>query len=79
MERTKRRMLAEADNALDSLNGAAHIFGGSLCTGQKVEDVEAWPARIAAVTREAVDAAARHTFRPERSVVGRLLPMEDPT
>ncbi len=76
VDRTKRRMLAEAVYALDSLNGAAHIFGGSLCTGQKVEDVEAWPARVAAVTKEAVDAAARYALRPERSVLGRLLPAE---
>ena len=38
--------------------------------------MEAWPARVAAVTKEAVDAAARYALRPERSVLGRLLPAE---
>lgn len=72
--RVKRRMLAETIYALDSLNGAAHIFGGALCTGLTVADVEAWPSRIAAITKEQVDAAARHVLRPEVSVIGKLLP-----
>jgi zinc protease len=72
--RVKRRMLAETIYALDSLNGAAHVFGAALTAGLTVADVEAWPARIAAVTREQVDAAARHVLRPERSVLGRLAP-----
>jgi zinc protease len=75
--RVKRRMLAETIYALDSLNGAAHVFGAALCAGLAVADVEAWPARVAAVTREQVDAAARHVLRPERSVVGRLEPLAE--
>ena len=74
VDRTKRRMLAEAVYALDTLSGAAHIFGNALCTGLTVAEVESWPARVAAVTKDAVDAAARFALRPERSVVARLLP-----
>ena len=74
--RVKRRMLAETIYALDSLNSAAYIFGSALCTGQTVADVEAWPSRVAAVTKEQVDAAARATLRPETSVIGKLLPAE---
>ena len=76
VERVQRRMLAETIYALDSLNSAAHIFGSALCTGQTVADVEAWPSRVAAVTKEQVDAAARATLRPETSVIGKLLPAE---
>jgi zinc protease len=39
-----------------------------------VEDVEAWPERIGAVTAAEVNAAAAHVFRPEYSVTGRLVP-----
>lgn len=74
VDRTRRKMLAEAVYALDSLAGAAHIFGGSLCSGLTIADVEGWPASIAGVTKAAVDAAAREVFRPERSVVAKLLP-----
>ena len=41
-----------------------------------VEDVEAWPERLAAVTPAAVLEAARLVLRAERSVTGELLPTE---
>ncbi|MCB1883179.1 MAG: insulinase family protein [Geminicoccaceae bacterium] len=72
--RVKKRMLAEAVYARDSLSGAARIFGVALTTGQTVADVEAWPDRIAAVTPDEVMAAARLVLDPDRSVTGRLLP-----
>ncbi len=72
--RVKKRMLAEATYARDSLSGVARIFGVALTTGQTVEDVEAWPERIAAVTVEDVRIAAREVLKPEHSVRGRLLP-----
>lgn len=74
--RVKKRMLAEATYARDSLAGVARIFGVALTTGQTVEDVETWPDRIAAVTREQVEAAARAVLVREHSVRGRLLPAE---
>ncbi len=49
-------------------------FGVALATGGTVEDVEAWPERIGAVTAEQVNAAAEYVLRPERSVTGRLIP-----
>jgi zinc protease len=75
--RTKRRMIAEAIYARDSLSGAARTFGIALTTGSTVEDVEAWPSRIEAVTSEAVDAAARLVFDRRRAVTGVLLPATD--
>jgi zinc protease len=76
--RVKRRMVAEAVYARDSLSGAARIIGAAVTTGRRVEDVERWPERIAAVTIEQVDAAARAVLRPEQSVTGRLLPSDRP-
>ena len=43
---------------------------------RRCPDVEAWPARIAAVTLEQVHAAAQFVFRPEQSVTAQLLPAE---
>ena len=54
-------------------------FGIALATGRTVDDVEAWPARIAAVDAEEVNAAAAHVLRSERSVTGRLSPAGDAT
>jgi zinc protease len=71
-------MLAEATYARDSLGGAARTFGSALTAGLSVEDIESWPARIAAVTPEQVHAAARHVLRRERSVTGLLLPAPAP-
>lgn len=57
--RSKQRMLADAVYARDTYSSAAHIIGEALATGQTLADVEAWPARIAAVSRDDVAAAAR--------------------
>ena len=73
LARTKRRMLADAIYARDSLSGAAHVLGAALTAGQTVVDVEAWPARIDAVTVDQVAAAAALVLDRRRSVTGRLL------
>ena len=77
LARVKKRMLAEAVYARDSLSGAARVFGMALTTGQSVEDIEAWPERISAVTVEQVNTAAREVLDTARSVTGRLLPDAD--
>ncbi|MGI9498968.1 MAG: M16 family metallopeptidase, partial [Geminicoccaceae bacterium] len=72
--RATKRLVAEAIYARDSMSGAVRSFGIALTTGRTVEDVEAWPERIAAVTAEDVAAAAAAVLAPERSVTGQLLP-----
>jgi zinc protease len=74
LARVKRRLIAEATYARDSLNGAVYSFGQALTTGNTIADVERWPQRIAAVTREEVDSAARAVLDPRRSVTGWLEP-----
>lgn len=74
VETAKKRMVREAVFARDSLQGPAYIFGLGLTTGQTVEDVEAWPDRIAAVTVEQVNAAARAVLSQNGHVTGVLLP-----
>jgi zinc protease len=67
------RLQASAIKARDSLSGPAQLIGRALTTGQTVEDIEAWPDRIGAVTAEAILAAARDVLVLERSVTGLLL------
>jgi zinc protease len=75
VERAKQRLVDSAVFARDSLGGPARIFGVALTTGQTVDDVEQWPARISAVTVEQVNAAARAILHPETSTTGILLPL----
>lgn len=69
----KQRMVSAAVYARDSLGAAPRIFGSALATGQSVEEVEAWPERIEAVTVEQVAAAARAVLKDETSVTSLLL------
>ena len=72
--RVQKRMIAEAVYARDSLTTAVRVFGSALTTGSTIEDVEAWPERVAEVTPETVLEAARLVFDRDRSVTGRLIP-----
>jgi zinc protease len=72
--RATSRMIAEAVYARDSLSSAVRSFGAALATGGTVEDVEAWPERIGAVTPDQVNAAAAYVLDKERSVTGTLSP-----
>ncbi|HEV7371792.1 pitrilysin family protein [Arenibaculum sp.] len=77
VETAKRRLERQAVFARDSLSGPAYSFGTALTTGGTVEDVEVWPERIAAVTAEQVNAAARAVLGQSGFVVGLLLPAEE--
>lgn len=70
----KRRLVAQAIFARDSLDGPARVIGGALVTGQTVADVEAWPERIEAIGKADVDAAAEALFRLNWSATGWLVP-----
>lgn len=69
-----KRLQAAAIYARDSLQTAAQVLGTALMTGRTLEEAEAWPERIAAVTAADVNAVARAVLQPERSVTGLLLP-----
>ncbi len=70
----KKRLRAGAIYARDPLGAAPRIIGQALVAGRTVEELEAWPERIEAVTLDQVNAAARDVMRDERSVTGLLLP-----
>jgi zinc protease len=73
----KKSMLASAIKARDGLQAPARIIGTALSTGSTIEDVEAWPDRIQAVTAAQVKAAAERVLRINYSVTGILLPKGD--
>jgi zinc protease len=70
----KKSMLSDAIKARDGLAAPARILGTGLSTGNTIEDIEAWPDRISAVTAAQVKAAAEHVLRINYSVTGILLP-----
>ena len=73
----KGRMQDAVVYTLDNPQSVASIFGNAMSVGLSVEDIESWPDRVAAVTRERVMAAARAVLRLELSVTGILLPAEE--
>jgi zinc protease len=72
--RAKKSLQAESVKARDSLSAPARIVGRALAGGGTIEEVEAWPDRIAAVTVSDVDSAAQAVFNVNYSVTGLLLP-----
>ena len=74
VERAKARMQSAAIYSRDSLSGPARIIGEGLATGRSLDEIEAWPDRIGAVTVEEVNAAARLVIKEDVSVTGVLLP-----
>jgi zinc protease len=74
VESAKKRLTREAIFARDSLVAPGYVFGEALTTGHTVDDVEAWPDRIAAVTPEQVNAALRDLAANSHAIDGLLLP-----
>jgi zinc protease len=76
VERAQNQLLAAAIYSQDSLQSGPRIYGSVLGIGGAVADIDAWPQRIAAVTPDAVVAAARQVWRPEGLVTSLLTPQE---
>ncbi len=74
LERAKNVLLAAAVYARDNLRSGPRIFGAALTSGLTVDQVEAWPDLVEAVTVEDVMAAAAHVLDIRRSVTSILLP-----
>lgn len=74
VDRVKQRLQASALYSRDSLSGVARIIGASLVTGRSLDEVQAWPERIGAVTPDEVMAAARQVLKDDTAVTAVLLP-----
>ena len=68
MERIRTQVIASEVYARDSVAGLANRYGAALSTGLTVEDVQAWPGVLEAVTAEDVMAAARAVLDDRQSV-----------
>ena len=78
VDRARRWLVASSVYALDSLGSGPRLYGTALTTGRTVADVEAWPARIAAVTPGQVQLAAREALDEKLSVTSLLMPQDAP-
>jgi zinc protease len=75
LRRAKTRLVAETIYAQDNQAALARWYGASLAAGLALDDVANWPARIEAVSPDAVRKAARWLDK-RRAVTGFLLPAE---
>jgi zinc protease len=73
LDRAKSRLIADAVYANDNQRMLAQWYGASLATGATVQDVQAWPDRVRALTAENVRDAARRWLDKRRSVTGYLV------
>lgn len=74
LERVKTQIRAARVYAQDSAHGRAYDYGQGLATGLTVEDVNAWPDALAAVTPADISAAAKLVLENPATVTGWLLP-----
>lgn len=77
LERIKFQMRASQIYARDDVNRLARRYGGALTSGLTVEDIQAWPDVLQAVTEEDILAAAHEVFNLNNSVTGWLMPTEE--
>lgn len=73
LEIARTRLIADTVFAQDSQMALARWYGVGLTTGQNVDEIRTWPDRVAKVTAQDVQAAAREWFDKNRSVTGYLI------
>ncbi|HKF70842.1 MAG TPA: pitrilysin family protein [Stellaceae bacterium] len=74
VERVKPRLQASAIYSRDSLSSVARIIGASMVAGRTLDEIQAWPERIGAVTPEDVMDVARQVLKDDAAVTAVLLP-----
>jgi zinc protease len=70
LDRIKTQIRASEIYALDDISGLANRYGAGLTSGLTIEDIEAWPDLLMAVTEEDILAAARSVFDRRNAVTG---------
>ncbi|MCB1335132.1 MAG: insulinase family protein [Roseivivax sp.] len=73
LERIKFLLRAAQVYALDNAEGKARRYGQALTSGLTVEDVQAWPDVLEAVTAEDIMTAARKVLNRNEAVTGWLM------
>ena len=70
LERVKTQIRASQIYANDNVSGLARRYGRALTSGLRVEDVQAWPDILQAVTEEDIIEAAKMIFARDNAVTG---------
>ena len=73
MERIKFQLRASEVYARDDVDGIGNRYGRALTSGLTVEDIQAWPDVLQAVTQDDVMQAAREVFDRRASVTGWIM------
>lgn len=73
LDRIKVQIRASEIYGRDNVGSRARTYGTALTSGLTVEDVQAWPDILAAVTAEDVKAAAEMVFDRRKAVTGWLM------
>nr|WP_235866578.1 pitrilysin family protein [Primorskyibacter flagellatus] len=79
LDRIKMQLRSQAIYSRDNVERLANRYGQALATGLTVEDVQAWPDILQAVTGEEIVAAARDVFDRNQAVTGWLTTPEEVT
>ncbi len=77
-DRIRTQLRASEIYALDNVEGLANRYGAALAQGLTVEDVEAWPDILQAVTPEDVMAAAREVLNRNNAVTAYVMAAREP-
>ncbi len=73
LDRIKMQLRASQIYARDNVDAIGNRYGRALTSGLTVEDVQAWPDILQAVTGDEIIAAAREVLQLETSVTGWLM------
>ncbi len=76
MERVRTQLRASETYALDNVEGIANRYGAALTQGLTVEDVQAWPAILQAVTADQIKAVAARVLDRRQSVTAWVVATE---
>ncbi|MFN2306781.1 MAG: M16 family metallopeptidase [Paracoccaceae bacterium] len=77
LERIRTQLTASEIFALDDVQGRARRYGVGLTSGLTVEDIQAWPDILQAVTEEDIKAAAREVLNKDQAVTGWVVANEE--
>ena len=77
MARLRTQMKAGEIYARDNVEALARTYGAALTQGLTVEDVQAWPDILQAVTEEDVMAVARDVLNRDHAVTGWVVPSRE--
>ena len=72
LERIKTQIRASEIYALDDPRALANRYGSGLASGLTIEDIEAWPDILQAVTGDDIIAAAQKVFDRRKAVTGHV-------